>query len=313
MGAQWKRSRYASAMNVRQTDKRANRQAATKRSQSYLLQEGAGNHLAGQKTVRRHQDPAALIKDRSRESDPLSTSGVTLADSSRVHGEAGHDDTGGKRLGNKRSVDSPRDRCPSGKAHQAGCDDDRGVTRGVTSAHVDIDQGEPGSHNRTPMHSRDGAGEDNGATKTLPPRICPGASEDEEEGQGDGTRGGGNDDGPNDEGGDVSTLVVADGGVAEVVHAADGASGQDARDADAPPADAGVGGAGPGDDEESNEQHDDRDEEGSNGDANIVSDLNIGLSIKHRGCAVANVMLLGRDERSEGFSLFWTYLMLARS
>lgn len=99
---------------------------------------------------------------------------------------------------------------------------DRCIPRSLAIAgNVQMPQRVSRPQGRTPMHSRHGAGEDEGAADSPRDRVGPGIREDEEERQSCCTSRRGNDSRADDVGNVVTTAVVADGRVAEVVHAAD--------------------------------------------------------------------------------------------
>ena len=89
-------------------------------------------------------------------------------------------------------------------------------------------------------------------------------------------------------------MVVRDRDVADEVHAADGTTSDDARHADAPPQDLGAG----ADNIKSKEQDEDGHEEGGDGDADRVCDLQLGLAVEEPGRTVSDEMLRGRMSMS---------------
>ena len=140
-------------------------------------------------------------------------------------------------------------------------------------------QGVPCAHYGTPMHARNGTSQDNSASGTFPPRVGPRTPENEEERERDGTSNGGDDDRAGNERSEVIASVVVDGGVAEVMHAADGAPGECPRGGDTPPTDLVTTVARAGDDEEGHQEHEDRDKEGGDSDPDRVGDLKGGLPV----------------------------------
>ena len=153
------------------------------------------------------------------------------------------------------------------------------------------------------MHARHGAGQHEGTPDALPPRVRPGTPEDEEEGEGNRAGNGSDDNGAGDKGRDIIAAIVADGGVAQVVHPANGTSGERTRGAHAPPADLVAARGGAGHDEEGGEQHDDRDKEGGHSDADRVRNLEFRLTVQQSRCAVANIVLENRQAASEETAL----------
>jgi hypothetical protein len=123
------------------------------------------------------------------------------------------------------------------------------------------------------MHARNGTSQDNSAPGTFPPRVGPRAPENEKERESDGTSNGGDDDRAGNESSKIIASVVIDGGIAEVMHAADGAPGECSRSGDTPPTDLVTAVTRAGDDEEGHQEDEDRDKEGGDGDSDGVGDL----------------------------------------
>lgn len=130
-------------------------------------------------------------------------------------------------------------------------------------------------HSRTPMHARNTARQQNPTHQRLPPRIRPSGSIDEEQEQGDRAGGDGDDARADDVARPVDAGIVGDGGVAEVVHSADGAAGEDAGTDDAGQRVVRVGADG----DEGDDEDDDGDEEGDGGYAGCVGDLESFLAV----------------------------------
>lgn len=176
-------------------------------------------------------------------------------------------------------------------AHQTRDDDSGGMAgpRRSCRAQLRQDVGRAGSSG--PVHAGHGAGEQECAPDSFPPGAGPGAPEDEEERQGDGARGHSDDGGAGNIRGGILAVVIADGGVSEVVHTADRTARERPRGAQAPPVHLVVLIAGARDHEEGEEQHQDRNEERSDGDSDRVGDLKIRFAAQEDRCAVPNVML----------------------
>lgn len=72
------------------------------------------------------------------------------------------------------------------------------------------------------MHARDGASQDDGTSSSLPPGVGPRCSKHKKQRERNGAGRNSNEGRPNHVGRAVAAVIVADGGVAEVVHAANG-------------------------------------------------------------------------------------------
>jgi hypothetical protein len=129
------------------------------------------------------------------------------------------------------------------------------------------------------MHARNGTSQDNSTPGTFPPRVGPRAPENEEERERDGTSNGGDDDRAGNKSSKIIASVVVDGGVAEVMHAADGAPGECSRGGDTPPTDLVTTVTRASDDEEGHQEYEYRDKEGGDSDSNGVGDLKGGFSV----------------------------------
>ncbi len=206
-----------------------------------LENQRVGDDFGRQKTFLVDQDASSLVKERGGEHNLLRLARVASSDPDRVQRRGTHGNAGGN------SEDNDNDDCR--------------LARHAARLRRQLKQDIVCSDGGTPMHARDGTGQQGGTEHPPPPGVLPGRLEDEEDGEGGGARGHGDEGGADNVGDAVGASVVADGGVSEVVHAADGAAGQRARDCDAPPADAVV----VGDEDEGEEEHEDRDKHGGNG------------------------------------------------
>lgn len=146
------------------------------------------------------------------------------------------------------------------------------------------------------MHTRHGTGQHKRTTASLPPRIRPGCAEDEEQSQRHDASGNRDDGRTDDVGHSVDAVIVGDGIFAQVMHPADGGTGEDAAGRYSPPGNDVVDSDG----EEGPEQHDDGDEEGHGCEAAGVGNLQLGLAAGYLDGSVANeVLLMSVDGYSE--------------
>lgn len=141
------------------------------------------------------------------------------------------------------------------------------------------------------MHARYGTGKNHGTSHSLPPGIAPGVLEDEEQGQGSRTGEHSNDDGSDEVGELVRAVVVANGRIGEVVHAADGTAGHDSCEDDAPPSNPPVA----GDPQKGEDQDEDWDQEGHDRQGGGVGDLKSFFAVEHVNSSVTDEVLFRRE------------------
>ncbi len=113
---------------------------------------------------------------------------------------------------------------PKRPAYQTRNGNDGFVSRLKVTGRCEVYQLVAGAQGSTPMHARDSTSQDDGAPNSLPPRVGPCRAKDEKEGEGDSAGSGGNNGGTSDVANGVLTFVIADGGVSQVMHAANGTS-----------------------------------------------------------------------------------------
>lgn len=171
--------------------------------------------------------------------------------------------------------------------YQANNDDDGRVAGQLIVGSAQVDELIARTGGSTPVHARDGAREHDGTRRSLPPGVCPGSAEDEEEGERDDTGGHGDDGGAHNVDSLVDDDVVFDRVVTDVVHAANGGSGQDATDGYAPPRNRVVG----PDSDERGQEDDNRDEERKSREAAGVGDLQFRLPIAEVDGSVTDEVL----------------------
>lgn len=171
--------------------------------------------------------------------------------------------------------------------YQANNDDDGRVAGQLIVGSAQVDELIARTGGSTPMHTRDGTREHDGTRRSLPPGVGPGSAEDEEKGERDDTGGHGDDGGAHNVDSLVDDDVVLDRIVTDVVHTANGGSGQDAADGYAPPRNGVVG----PDSDECGQQHDNRDEERKSREAAGVGNLQFRLSIAEVDGSVTDEVL----------------------
>lgn len=125
--------------------------------------------------------------------------------------------------------------------YQADNDNDCLVPRKLVVVPGERDQFVRCACRSTPVHARDSTSQQHSRYDSLPPRVGPPSPEDKEERQRDDARGHRNQSRPYDVGDIVNAHVVVDGGIAQVVHAADGSASKRAPDGNTPPRDLVVG------------------------------------------------------------------------
>lgn len=189
-------------------------------------------------------------------------------------------------------------RCKHGApSYQANDHDQRLAPRHAFLDGMELEQAVAGADGGTPVHSGDGASKHHGAADSLPPDDLPCRLKDKEEGQGGGAGRHGNEGGANDVADLIRGLVVADGRIGQVVHAADGTAGQQAGEGYSPPADPTVDADG----EKGQEKDQDGDEQRQDGHAGRVGDLQVFAPVEDIDGSISDKVLcrrqLGRGRR----------------
>lgn len=217
---------------------------------------------------------------------PHNSGGVNRNTSHDTAGKNGLANGSGYRNGNKRRItykaNNDDDGCVAGQLVVGGAEGNKLVSR--TSC-------------GTPMHARDSTRQHDGAGRSLPPGVGPRGAENKEQGERDDAGGHGDDGSAHDIDRRVYDDIILDRVVTDVVHAADGRTGQDASDGDSPPRNRVVGSNG----NEGGQKHDDRDEEGQRREAAGVGNLQFGLSIAKIDGSVSDEVL---PTRSDGRTLW---------